>query len=505
MLPTSNTANNESVEVLEGLQSTSWGGQVLLNRSLALPNGGLIESCILYPARENQSPEEAYIIPLDFGKRALKGGGVNRYGQFKSTVIVDAYSTAKHVQQEEGEGESESIWRVIGPDKKVSETFRRGVRTLRMADMLPVNETVTERLKDTRVRNMTITAIVENLTAIGVDATVYEEGMPVVKKRNVILPIGLPADDLNKRGKETEEALATLKGLYTIEQFDTRTGNTTTWMIEIVGVIPTPQPRGTHYTATKNLDGTSAIKKKIVTVIDIGGGDIYAYEVDSSSGTITDAHRLGDGTIAIARALLGLVEERYGIPISEAQAQEALHSRVILKGGDEYDISDLLEELKPRFSNLLTTITISQRMLTTFIVFTGGGVALLHDEIRAKMHSLPGKQVEGKDYLIMPKAIAPIANCIGLFAHGYYKIHQIIRNTVVKYITMSERRRTLLTTIPQLYNQPAREQELRTCQEELAQLQPALDKHAGQYYKLLQQQILLERQQQAAKQPTPGR
>ena len=488
----------EEQNPLEGLAESSWGGRVLMELPLILVQNGhraTIESCVMYPASPLQQPEEAFIIPLDFGKRAIKGGGVDANGFFRGQIIVDAYSAAKYVQMEEEEGgEAEAIWQIMGPEKSLSESFRCGARALRMADTLPVNETLAVRLRDLRVRNMTIAAVVQNLRAIGVEPSILEEDTYVMKKRNVILPIGLPADDINKRSEETTKALGQLKGLYTIQEFNTRTGETTSWLIDIVGIIPAPQPRGTHYTVSKNLDGTSAISKKIVTVIDIGGGDIYAYEVDSSSGTITDARRLGDGTISIAHELVNLVDETYGIRISEAEAQEALHQKSILKAGEEADISALLEQLKPRYANLLTTVNITRRMQSTFIIFSGGGTALLHDEIRDKMRALPGKRTEGEDFLIIPPTIAPLANCIGLFAHGYYKVQQIIRSTVVEYLQMIEQSRQLQQQIPQLAKSQGKDEEARNAREQLLQIQQRLSTHAGQYYRQFQQQILLESQ-----------
>src|SRR5205814_1151545 len=102
---------------LEGLAEMSWGGRVLLGLPLTLQqNQAIIESCVLYPVNPQQQPEDVFILPLDFGKRALKGGGVDGHGFFQSRVIVDAYSVAKHVQmeEEEGDAEAESIWQVMG-------------------------------------------------------------------------------------------------------------------------------------------------------------------------------------------------------------------------------------------------------------------------------------------------------------------------------------------------------------------------------------------------------
>lgn len=481
---------------LEGLPKTSWAGHVLLNVPLTLSQRALIESCVLFPVAIDRQPEDAFIIPLDFGKRALKGGGVDEHGFFQSHIVVDAYATAKHVQMEEADGKGESIWQVMGPEHTLSEPFRSGERALRMADALPVNETFAVRLSDQRIRNMTITAIIQNLQAIGVQPYTLEENRRVTQRHNVILPIGLPADDLSsQRAEETKKALETVKGDYTIEEFDTRSGTFTTWSISIIGIIPAPQPRGTHFAATKNLDGSAAITKKIITVIDIGGGDIYAYEVDTSSGTIAEPSWLGDGTISIAHVLVKLVGDVEGLRISEAEAQEALHSNKIFKAGEEFDISHLLAQLKPRYENLMTTVNISKRMLSTYIIFTGGGAALLHQEIRAKMQAMTGKHRENKDYVIIPASIAPIANCIGLFAIGYYKVQQVTRAIVTAYLQLLERQKRLSQNLTLLATQTDTEKESKHAREELLHVQQELSTHVGQYYKALQQQMLLEQQQ----------
>ncbi len=483
--------HNTSNQTLEGLQECSWGAQVLQKYALTA-NNAPIESAILYPLVGDHPPIEAYILSLDFGKRALKVGGVDKFADFHARTFVDAYAAAKQLKQQEESGEGESIWKVRGPgEAKLSEAFRFGNSALRTAEALPVNETAAARLEDPRVRNMTICAVIQILQDMKIYPTVYEDGMPVLKKLHVVLCIGLPVDDLTRRREETEQALQHLKGEYRIEQFDTKSGKTETWAIEVNGFIPTPQPRGTHYTAMRRLDGTPALPKKITTVIDIGGGDIYAYEVDSSSGVVVEGQRLGDGTIAIARELIPLVEDTYGVHISEAQAQEALHLRTILKGGEEIDISGLLEQLRPRFAHLLTTVTISKRMLATFIIFSGGGAALLHNEIAAKMQALPGQHEVGKDYLILPSAIAPIANCIGLFAHGYYRVQQLIRTKVTEFLELYESLQALEEKVragAAAGSHPPADQQLA-----LQEGQERLRKHVGQYYPLIVQQVRQER------------
>ena len=493
-------------QYVEGLNPQSWGGMVLAKESLttAIPTtgaqptaeNGVIASDIRYPLYEDQPPVDAYIVALDFGKRALKAAGVNRLGRMQTNTTVDAYVATKWVQQDEINDKGESLWKVIGTDGKVTESFRKGAKSLRTAETLPINEALARRLADLRVRNMTIATVAEQLDEIEVVPTIMEGDIAVSKRLNVVLAIGLPVDDLSKRASETGQALTTqLKGLYTVEQFSTLTGRVTHWLIDIIAVIPVPQPRGTHYTATRKLDGTSATKKQLVTVIDIGGGDIYAYEVDSTSGVIAEAKRLGDGTISIARELIPLVEDRYGVVISEAQAQEALHTKKIMKAGDEYDITDLLTELHPRWSNLLTKINITSRMLTTFIIFTGGGAALLYEELREKMAALPGKRLESIDYLVMPRTLAPIANVVGVFAHGYYKVQREIRKAVTAYLALAQERRTLQNTIRTLSRQTGQEAAMHKKQEELQAVVQRLGRHVGKSYPTLIELIAQEQSQ----------
>lgn len=222
---------------------------------------------------------------------------------------------------------------------------------------------------------------------------------------------------------------------------------------------------------------------------------MYAYEVDSTSGVIAEAKRLGDGTISIARELKPLVEERFGVDISEAQAQEALYTRKIMKAGDEQDISDLLTELHPRWSNLLTKINITSRMLTTFIIFTGGGAGLLHEELREIMAALPGKRQEGIDYLVMPTKLAPLANVVGVFAHGYYKAQQQIRKMVTAYLALLQERRQLQNTIRSLSRQPGQEAATHKKQEELQAVVQRIGRHVGKSYPTLVELIAQEQSQ----------
>jgi hypothetical protein len=474
----------------QGLDPSTWGAQAFLGARLCIPEAGnaMIRGVVKYPIAENGPPIEVVIVAKDFGKRGLKGGGVNELNCFKSTVVPDAYSSISDIQQEEGIEEGGTTlytWRVKehGEHGRTSELFLFGNAALRTAETLAVNDDVATRLSDLRTKDMLHASVVLDLQGLGLSATMMENEMETRKRHHVLIVLGVPAGDLNK--ESTKQAAKALKGTFTVEQKNARTGEITTWLIEIVGVLLEAQPKGTLYAATRKLNGTSALSKQLITIFDLGGGDVYEYEIDLQGGLTAIPKRLGDGTIQIARPLAELVEQQYGIQISEIEAQEALYRKTIWKGGEEISIADLIAQLRPRFANLLTRVNITSRVLTTFIIFTGGGAALLPDEIRAKLEQKARGLKEGEDYLIMPAEIAAVANCVGLFAIGYYKVGQMISKYVEAYVH-------LLIEQSQVQQQAGNirhtsrwsedQQHLAELQQHYQRVSEQIRSHVGQYY-----------------------
>ncbi len=505
--------------LLHGISEETWGGKFLLGKDLLLPAAPTpttvqqapdqptprtrVKGIVKYPLAPDQPPVEAYIISKDFGKRGLKGAGVSSKGYVHTTVIPDAYAAANtHMHQDDLSEESDQavyIWRVQqqGEQPRTGEQFLSGDPALRISEALAVNEDVSSRLSDERTRDMVHASLVLDLMGLGCSPTELPANGGGMKKYYIVVPLGVPANDF--QDSRTQEAVNTLKGSFLIEQTNVQSGVTQTWNIEVINVVPEAQPKGTLYAMTRKLNAQPAISKKIITVVDIGGGDVYKYEFDLAGGLISTPERIGDGTIAIARPLAAKIEEAYGIVVSEIEAQEALYKKTIWKSGEEVNISALIEELRPRFANLLTKLTITNRMLTTFLIFTGGGAALLEKEIRAKLVARSRQLQEGSDFLIMPEAIAPVANVVGLFAVGYYKAQKLIKDYVIAYLDLlgqvsqigveleQLRRKTVIRTDDQ--------QRLQTLQEARLQLSAQLASHVGQYYPEVQQQIQAQRLQ----------
>ncbi len=506
--------------ILHGISEDTWGGKFLLGQDLFLsatpapavqqapdqPTPSIrVKGIVKYPLAPHLPPVEAYIISKDFGKRGLKGAGVSSKGHVHTTMIPDAYSAAStHMQQDdisEESGKAVYIWRVQqqGEQPRTGEQFLSGDPALRISEALAVNEDVSSRLADERTRDMVHASLVLDLMGLGCSPVELPANGGGMKKYYIVMPLGVPAKDL--KDPQTEKAASTLKGSFLIEQTNIQSGTTATWDIEVINVIPEAQPKGTLYATTRKLNAQPAISKKIITVVDIGGGDMYKYEFDLAGGLISTPERIGDGTIAIAKPLAVKIEEVYGIVVSEIEAQEALYKKTIWKAGEEVNISALIEELRPRFSNLLTKLAISNRMLTTFLIFSGGGAALLEKEIRAKLHTRSSQLQEGSDFLIMPEAIAAVANVIGLFSIGYYKAQKLIKDYATAYLDLLAQLSQIDTELEQLRRKTMiridDQQRARTLQESRLQLSTQAASHVGQYYPEVQQQIQSQRKLQA--------
>ena len=501
---------------IQGLSLETWGGKALRGDLLYIPaSNSVIRGKLSYPLAEDRPPIEVIVLAKDFGKRGLKGGGVNASSRFQWTIIPDAYCAANSelLQQDQLSVEEDTneapqyTWRVTqypkaGGSERVSEEFLFGDQATRTSEALDVNVDVSTRLADERTKAMFYASLVLDLQALGyVPAIIEGSDTEVLKKHHVFISLGVPAKDL--KDQKTIEAAEHLKGTISVEQHNILTGQRATWLIEIVAVSLEAQPKGTLYAATRQLDGKAATTKKLITVIDIGGGDTYKYEIDLQGGMTANPQRLGSGTIDIARYLVDLIEQKFGIALSEIQAQEALYKRTIWKGGDQVDITSIIEsDLKPRFNNLLTKIAIDERMLTTFIIFTGGGAALFAEELRKKIEAKASLAKEGEDYLIMPEGIASVANCVGLFAIGFYKIQARIRKLVNAYLDLIAQRNSVEEQSRQLRGGAQRWEEDRRrfgeIQDQFNLVTARLKTHVGQYFPEMQLLLNEQRQRQAA-------
>ena len=484
------TTDNQQAETQQAiLIPGSWAWYVAKGLQLIDSEGIYIGSRVRFPVAENQPPVDATLIAKDWGKNAHKGGGVSHDSHFRSTVVLDAYCRARdidHSAQELHDGqiqpwEALATWRVFHHNDQTDGDavgFWLGRHAVPYTGELPITKTAM-RIDDSRSQDMLLASTVMDLINLGLSPTIMEEDMEVTQIHKVVLALGLPLQDV--KSKETASAVAGLKGIHIVERTEASTGVTQRWHIEIVSVIVIPQTRGSLTAATRTLRNKWAYtKKRIFRVRDIGAGDIHEYGVDAAGFS---GRRLGDGMVKLATALRDLIEEKYGIHLSMAEAQQALRTHTITKAGEPFDISPLWPSLKAEIDGILTLIGDIREIKTTFIIFTGGGTALLASEIREMMTNGYGL-VEGEDFLILPENIAEIANVIGLFASALNEILRLVEKYVRAYLDLKQQRHS----VPQSIGTPTKSSgqngvgNFARAQQRLLELDEQLRHHVGAYY-----------------------
>jgi len=467
----------------------SWAWYVASGRPLVDDDGTFINPRLRVPTSATQPPVDAILIAKDWGKNAHKGGGIDHNFHFRSTVVIDAYCRARDIDHSAQEfhdaqvqpWEALATWRVFHHNDQAASDepgFWLGRHAVPYTAELPITKTAM-RIDDSRSQDMLLASTVMDLIGLGLQPTVLEVDMEVTQVHKIVLALGLPLRDV--KGAETASAVESLKGLHIVERTDARTGIKQLWHIEIVSVVVIPQTRGTLTAATRTLKNRWAYtKKRIFRVRDIGAGDIHEYGVDSTGFS---GRRLGDGMVKLATTLRELVEEKHGIHLSSAEAQLALRTRTITKAGEPFDIGHLWPSLQAEIDGILTLIGDIREIKTTFIIFTGGGTALLAREIRAMMTEGYGL-AEGVDFLILPENIAEIANVIGLFASGLNEILRLIQKYVQAYLDLKQERESLLQSI-RLLSRPTGQNgsgNLATAQQSLRTIDEQLRHHVGAYY-----------------------
>jgi hypothetical protein len=291
------------------------------------------------------------------------------------------------------------------------------------AEKLPVEEAVHMRLKQSRVRELVFASIVEQLVAMGRTPSVDDESAHDGQQQPhyIVLSMGVPYNDVTPLTDATREAIRSLYGAFTLRRQNTHTGREETWLISITSAFAYPQTRGTDDAWGMNLNGEPSQTEVIArTIIDPGGGDSHVFHV-TEAGTISFIGEwVGRGTIELAEALIEVVKKEYGITLSEPAAQLALYTREIRgPGGKIVNIDPLIASLQSKKENMLTRLSVTDDMKSTLIIFTSGGAALLHDDLKQRLQDAGLK--EGVNFIVVPKSISPIMNVIGLTARGFYR------------------------------------------------------------------------------------
>jgi len=430
------SAEQERV-LLEGLPPTCWAAYVLLGKRLVTPDAShFIDGRIWLPPVAGLDPEKILqvepmlhdVIGLDLGKAQIKAGGIDEENRFSSTILVDAYCKARAVQHEFGGTKSGATQQPAGmttwtllAEQGVTYPNPSGYwvsrDALHLAEKLPASETHI-RIKQTRIRELVYAALVEQLIAMG-RSPVDRDGQ--AKTHYLVLSLGLPYSDITPLEPATREAIRSLYGDVILERENTHTGSKETWRLHITIAFASAQTRGTDDAWGLNLRGEPSQHEVVArTIIDPGGGDSHVFHVTEDGMISFIGEWIGKGTIELAEALIEGVKRQYGVTLSEPEAQLALYTREIRgPGGKIVKIDDLIGSMQSKRENMLTRLSVSEEMKSTLVIFTSGGTALLHDDLKKRLQD--AGLVEGIHFIVVPASISTIMNVIGLTARGLYK------------------------------------------------------------------------------------
>lgn len=346
---------------------------------------------------------EALAIGLDNGNDALKGATLTPDGELVTIRIPTAFRDAEAVQA----GKQEVAYRLgDGAPFWIGETA-----LAHDGDDLPIGPTK-QRLVDQRMRSFLAGGLIELLHAANYAPGEYAVVIGFAIPNTEIVP-QRDANGTERLGVhgETRAALEEhLKGVTWIVERINVDGEASSWALRILTVMPQAQTAGTVLACTKAPSGKTVTDLEGMTVIDIGGGDLQETEVTIDPYQLI-ARRPGDGTIRVARALM---EKFPRVSWNAVLAQQALISRKLMTSGRTRDISAAVDEvLAGPGQALITAILPKLRQSRRFVVITGGGVMLLHDQLVARL-ALEEK-VAGEDYLLINHNLSSLLNAVGAF------------------------------------------------------------------------------------------
>jgi len=345
----------------------------------------------------------ALLVAIDNGNDAFKGAIMHAtLPQLVTRRVVTAYAPAKTIRV----GEGITSYQVNG-----SERFWIGDEAIntQQSEGLPVGFT-TERLPDERFQSYIVACLVEVLLEAGYEPAGYD----------LYTSFGIPNEEMTLHGARPDvtSALRLLHHTpFAIERADEH-GQVTSWTIRLVELSPYPQSFGTFSAWYYTVDGkpiTTTVVRHVT--LDIGGGQCHDCAVDldpRSDGRVKlrmSANLLGEGTIVMARAARDAIRAAHpGIHLSDAEAQQVLLTRTVVVGGHRLAADDIVEEvIAARGQHILTRMLPLVQEVRNFLMFTGGGSALLESTLREMV--LPTRATH--EYLFVPRELTPVLNVIG--------------------------------------------------------------------------------------------
>lgn len=355
---------------------------------------------------------QALVLAVDNGNDALKGALLDAYEPLiRALRIITAYAPSKVVRA----GERPITWRVngseeflIGEDALLSETI----------EDLPIGLTE-ERLRDARYRSFLFASLVEML----VQAHYTPRGAQ--HEYHLFVGFGIPNEEVSLAGtlSATQVVLKTLMHQRVMVERTDEEGVTITWALRLVELTPFPQSLGSFFAWYYRIDGTP-IETDILRYVslDFGGGHLHRADIDilhrpgKRPGMRMTAALLGPGTVAMATALREHIRSQYHVTLELVEARQALVTGYAPINGRRTSVEEAIESIiHDRAQSLLTTILPTIQQGKNFIVFTGGGSALLQHHL----HALVSQKRSAQDFFFAPVEVASTLNSIGILGATY--------------------------------------------------------------------------------------
>lgn len=347
-------------------------------------------------------------VGVDNGNDALKLAVINDRGELVTLRIPMAYRTARNIQG----GEGELTYRVG------KNGFWTGDTALRHeGDDIPAGPT-DQRVIDLRWQRSLSSGLVELLISAGFAPGQYQLALGFAIPNTEIIR----NSDTNKLGVADATAQALKEHVrgqtWNVIRVD-KESIATDWTITIREIAPQAQSLGTYTVWSKATNGKTVSNVDGVVVIDIGGGDLQVTEITLDPYQMI-TNRVGDGTIAIAQAL---IEQFPNAELNNVAAQQALMTRRMMIAGSYSDITEEVDEvLGSKGQNLIGQVLPVLRQSKRFVIITGGGVILLYDMLNRRLQA--AQKIHGEDYQLINHGLASILNSVGALFAILFKARQ---------------------------------------------------------------------------------
>ncbi len=339
----------------------------------------------------------------------------------KLTHVPTAYQARQKIRH----GEGKVSWRIT--NGKNPEYFWMGSHVVAEGDALPNGSTL-QRMAHKRYVPFTLATIIDGLIAAGHTAEIIDatSGKSRIDEKHLALAYGVRDDEIESVGGKQfmeptlEQSLNDLARTWIVERYDPD-GTPHTWHLTIHFVFPAAQTLGSVFAYLFTLPGGYALSKKKILVFDGGQKDLQKLLVSLQGGLNATGGTIGNGAVLLTNALMEAAKD-FSLQLTPAQAHQALKEGVVLLGGDETPLHQIIEpgvrdsQVESIIGAMMSPIDIAA---DAHLLFTGGLACIAQKEILEMIGHL--KRTRQQFYLCDCQ-IAASMNAIGLLAYSLYQL-----------------------------------------------------------------------------------